>query len=1201
MKNLTEAFLNGETGGRTDGAAVFGGRDREGCSLDFSHLNIELSVKKGETAEGIFTIYGPQDVLAEGSIYSSELRMECLDREFIGTEEKIRYRFRSEGMEEGERLEGLFCIISNCGEYELPYRVAVETQEVPSSLGNIRNMFHFANLAKSKWEEAVRIFYSKEFGRIFSGGNEKQYYSLYRGLSAVPGNEQNVEEFLIEINKKQRVEYVPDVEEICIEDPDGAGEYGISLQRNGWGHTFLRVETDGDFLLPEKEKVTDSDFTGNSFRLRFRVDGEKLHMGRNYGRIRIYNSCTELSIPVMAVLNGERRRAFGIRREKKRLLVQMMDYYLAFRMRKISTRTWMSETEKLVEKLSAVDEKDIRTILYRAQLLITQERYNEAKWLLDRIRSDLDAGNCPPEIWCYYLYLTTLYSRDGREIDEAAGRVERIFKANSDNWRIAWLLLYLSEEYGKSMEKRFLVLEEQFAKGCTSPVLYVEAWHLLEMNPTLLLKLSSFEIHVLYFAAKRELLTKDVIVQLCCLVEKKKEYSGQLFSVLRECYEKYPDNDTLKAICTLLIKGNRTDSSFFEWYRLGVEQELRITRLYEYYMMALPDNFAEELPKVIVMYFAYNSDLDYRKNAFLYAYIYRRRKEQPELYLSYCERMEQFVLEQIRRERIDENLAYLYRNLLVPRLVDEETANRLARLIFMNRITVSGRDIRMVAVRCAISRREEEYPVIDGRAWVPLYGSDNTVFLEDREGNRYVHTVPYRVDKMMLPGKLIPLITPYVKDNTGLAVFMCEGDRALGTVTEENEPYFKSIAKADWIEEEYKNEINRKLMHYYYEGDHIRELDAWLDGLSPEAMPDTERNEVIRFMIIRGMYDKAFAWVRRYGADGVDAKNVVRLVSRLLARDGYVEDEAMTDAAFYAFRNGKYDGNLLTCLVCFYNGTIKQMRDIWKAAVAFELDTYALCERMIVQMLYSGSFVGERMDIFRTYVSGGAKPQIEAAFLSQCSFDYFVKEKLTDPFIFTDTARVYERGEKTEMVCKLALLKYYAENRDQITPATRAVIRQFLCDTMDENLFFPFFREYAGDMPVMAQFEDKTMIEYRTRPGVRAMIHYIIERGEHTETEYRKEEMKNMFGGICVKAFVLFFGERLQYYITEEADGKEQLTESASVSKSDIMQEAKEDRFNLINDIVVSRTLQDYDTVDCLLEEYYKKKYITSRVFQLRQ
>ena len=38
------------------------------------------------------------------------------------------------------------------------------------------------------------------------------------------------------------------------------------------------------------------------------------------------------------------------------------------------------------------------------------------------------------------------------------------------------------------------------------------------------------------------------------------------------------------------------------------------------------------------------------------------------------------------------------------------------------------------------------------------------------------------------------------------------------------------------------------------------------------------------------------------------------------------------------------------------------------------------------------------------------------------------------------------------------------------------------------------------------------------------------------EKEYSTEEMRDMFAGICIKEFVVFFGERLQYYITEESE-----------------------------------------------------------------
>ncbi len=91
--------------------------------------------------------------------------------------------------------------------------------------------------------------------------------------------------------------------------------------------------------------------------------------------------------------------------------------------------------------------------------------------------------------------------------------------------------------------------------------------------------------------------------------------------------------------------------------------------------------------------------------------------------------------------------------------------------------------------------------------------------------------------------------------------------------------------------------------------------------------------------------------------------------------------------------------------------------------------------------------------------------------------------------------------------------------------------------------------------------------------------------------------MRDMFGGICVKEFVLFFGERLQYYITEETAGGEQLTKSGTINKSDIGQENFESRFSMLNDIMIGKTLQDYDTVDSLLQEYYRQDYMVNEIF----
>ncbi|MDE7017138.1 MAG: hypothetical protein K2P65_06115, partial [Lachnospiraceae bacterium] len=99
-------------------------------------------------------------------------------------------------------------------------------------------------------------------------------------------------------------------------------------------------------------------------------------------------------------------------------------------------------------------------------------------------------------------------------------------------------------------------------------------------------------------------------------------------------------------------------------------------------------------------------------------------------------------------------------------------------------------------------------------------------------------------------------------------------------------------------------------------------------------------------------------------------------------------------------------------------------------------------------------------------------------------------------------------------------------------------------------------------------------------------------------TEYCKEPMEDMFAGICVKEFILFFGERLQYYIKEDTKTGEQLTQSGTISRSDSNATAQTgSRFGLLNDIMIGKTLQDYDTVDHLLEEYYRKDFMVEKLF----
>lgn len=1173
--------------------------DYESGSLDFSCTKIEFAVPKGGQYEDSFRIYAPEG--AAGMVLSSDWRMECLTEEFSGEQDQVAFRFHGEKLEEGDVVKGTFDIISDRGEYYLPFVASVEHVMPESSVGTVKNLFHFANLAKSDWKEAVKLFYSPEFLRIFSG-SDARYLEDYRALSAYRGQEQNVEEFLIQVNKKQPQEFTVEEAALDVElpayGPDAVTEHALTVLRSGWGFTRLFVEYEGEFLFTEKEVLTDDDFLGNRFRLPVFIDSGRCRRGRNFGRIRLYNSFVDLTVPVTVARGGTPGTGEA---ERMRCTVRLMEFYQAFRLRRLSTAVWLKETGKLVDRMVAMDEGDISARLLQAQLLITEERYNEAGWILDHVAEVLEKSDCGHTLTAYYLYLTTLIHGEEDYVERVAGEVERLFKRDDSNWRVGWLLMYLSEEYCRSDRERWAFWEDLFRKGCTSPVLYIEALSLVNGNPALLHRLGRFEQQVIWYGARQGALKREAVEQALYLTGRMKECSGPIFAALTKLYGKKKDVQILQEICTLLIKGGKVGPACFGWYKAGVDAQLRITNLYEHFMMSLNLERPQEIPKAVLKYFSYQNNLDYAHTAYLYDYICQRQEKLGDVYEAYRFKIEYFVKEQMKKGRINRNLASLYNRLLRPDMVDEQTAAPLSRLLFAHLIQVEDDRLRKVYVYQPGNLRPSEYILSDRRTWVALYGSRYTIVFEDGEKNRFLKNVEYTMEKLMIPGKFLRFLLPMGPLGLELDFYLCDSDSGCREEPSERIVRELRIAASRDADPEVKRELHLRILQYYFDMDDMQALDRYLKEIPPEGLLAQERASVVRFMVLRGNYKLAWEWLESYGPYFVDVKILVRLVGAMIEKYDMAENPLLTAAATHIFRRGKYDSTVLDYLIRHYRGMTRNMRDIWKAAKSFGADCYMLSERMLVQMLYSGAFVGEKLEIFRYYVSQGAKQEVEAAFLTQCAYDCFVKERLMEKEVFHEIRQMYQRGEPLQLVCKLAYLKYFAENRQEAEADEDAgsMVRELLEEMLEREIYLEFFQGFSQCPGLERELSDKTIIEYRARPRTRVCIHYAI-LGEDGEAEmYRSEYMREAYGGVCFKAFILFFGESLQYYITEEREGTIQVTGSGTLPRRD-GDGGEDSRYQLIDDIVTADTMQDYDTMDQLLEEYYRKDFLNGRLFTVK-
>ena len=409
------------------------------------------------------------------------------------------------------------------------------------------------------------------------------------------------------------------------------------------------------------------------------------------------------------------------------------------------------------------------------------------------------------------------------------------------------------------------------------------------------------------------------------------------------------------------------------------------------------------------------------------------------------------------------------------------------------------------------------------------------------------------------------------------------------------------LLKYPYTPRKVKGDLAVKVAQYYYNKDDKKHLIEYLSGLNGRSLNSSQRGEMIRYMVLSGHIDKACEWLNIYGDTSIDEKILLRLLEVAIDIRGYEYLDGLLGGAYRLFMKSRYNSTTLQYLMMYYQGMSRDLRNIWKASKSFSMDRNAFCERMLIQMLFSGCFVGEQDEIFKEYVQGNPDKQVMEAYLAKNCYDFFVEDKLVQPGMLEEIRTLHDKEHEVLKICKLAYIKYYAENKEDIREEHRPVISAFMDSMLQEGICLNCFLELKQYSKKSLRLMDKTIIEYHATGDSQPRIHYLILKGNEEEGEYLTDYMDAAMGGVYFKEFVLFFGESLQYYIVEERAGEEKLTQSGTCHRTEIPGEESIGRYGAINDIVMSKTLQDYNTFDTLLEEYYKREFFNKALFELRK
>lgn len=1161
--------------------------------LAFSEETIDLSVIEGRSEAGSFVIESTNQIKICGIVYSTNPRMECLNPHFEGEKVRIRYQFNSKGLTEGDTCEGKFVIVCNQIEDSLSFCARITRLYAEASTGAVKSLDDFTRLAASNWDEAYHLFYNRNFLNTIPYDNVYERLT-YEGFACARPSGQNMEEFLIGVNKKQPVSISVDKSEEIFMASKEPQSGCFTITKDNWGYTEIRLRTDCEFIKLSKPVLTLDDFIGKTYLYEYIIDASAMHAGRNFGRIYIDGVYQSFTIDITAGVRDDDGSIsdIAVTKDIKECMVGIMELYTSFRLKRIVTGVWANETISILNHLHALVPDEHMYELMKAQAFIINRQRQEAKWILDDFKHSNPDKKAP--IWGYYLYLMTLLEREPSYVDNMTHEVELIFYENPDSVLLFWVLLFLRDQYfddsaGKLKDIKYWVL-----RGCSSPYLYIEAYYLISQDPYLIKELSVFELRILSWAVKEKALTKELAGAIFEAVDLAGGFDNRVYELLTAAYEICPEAEYVGIICSYLIKGHKNDTCFHKWFELGIENKLRLTGLYESYLITMDDRQISPVPKIIQMYFSFDNKLPYRKLAVLYNNIIAAKETEPEVYHKYRKAMGRFAMDQAQLRHIDDNLAVLYEDMLELGFINEELSAAFSDIIYTHKLIVFDKRIVRAIIYQNEMKEPQIVPVTDQCAYFELFSNDYVILFEDSRGYRYVKSISYRLQRLMDAEKYLDRCISLSPDRPQYIVSHFKHVRDYSDFTKDDLKLFKPVFYSESFSDSYKAVMGYRILKYCQLHDYEDYVRPFLQSINFDTLQKDARKYLIDMLVSNRLYEKAYDMAMEYGIDMLAAASKVVLCENAL-KVQHVDDDFMVQLAISAFKTGKYSDLVLKYLCENYTGPTDELINLWHAADKFSISSMKLDERILEQGIYTQIEPEKISDIFMEYYKRAGNEKLILAYISLVAHGYLHSGGCKADFIFDIIEKRFIGNRTLNDACQLALLKHFAEKTD-ITQAELEIEDTLLKYYIYNNMYFDFFARLEYRLLEKYFLYDKAFLQYESTPGTHVVLHY--SRDEDGE-EFNSEDMVEMYDGIYVKTFVIFFGELIRYYITEEHDNSIEVKESNRLTCNNIPGDNDHSRYNLINEMIISDTLSDETTLKSNIDEYKRLDAATKQLFKL--
>lgn len=1158
--------------------------------LSFSPEQVRLEPVEGSQATGSFTISSINKTPMRGIVYSTDLRMEIKNPQFQGEEVQIRYEFHGNYMKEGDVATGDFFIISNGGEYNLSWSVAVKRLYAETSIGRISSMEDFVRLYRVNWREAVHVFSAPGFKKLLRSPNEGLYYKL---LSAKPVSRANMEEFLVACGRKKRVAFSLSehfAEHLQLSE---AVEEVITVTLSDWGYTQLTVSCDADFLSPEKDALTTDDFNGNHLEFRYRIYPERMHAGKNFARLTFGNFLQQESLEITAtkrvVVDLEREDRLRLTAENLNLLRD----YEQFLAGKLVLGEWAKRTTTLLRRRRDRGEHSDMDALWCAYAYLLNRQNQEAAWILDEYRHSRSAGE--DHEWAFFLYLCTITEKEQTLLDKLHQKIREIYRVNHDDPWMRFMIMQIADRSPEMALKQLRLLEQWFVQGMASPFLYARAAGIYETEPYLLLSLGDFELHVLKWICKNKRLTRDLTEQIVRRAISAKGYTPMLDEILAACYEAYPQEEMLAGLCAYRIKGQQFDTKMHAWYGLAIEHDLQITGLYEAFMASLDPREVKQLPKSVQLYFQYNNHLTYRQKAVLYVNIIANRDSQPAVYERYRQIMQDFATSEILAGHIDDNLAVVYAHVLEQISLSEELAHALARILYMNKFTCLEEPVTHVIVQQENLKQPQIYPVAGRQAYFPVYPGNYVILLQDAGGRRYALSYDTQMERLMNPGRYIRKCLELAPEELPYVLHHMNGKTKLFHMDARMAGFARTLVRADAVSDEFKSRISPGFLEYCRGEGYADDIKEYVLKIDFGKLERSARDRYLESLVQLHMYREAWAFLEQYGMGKLTLETLSQIVLAQLKVQEMQEDDHLLFFSIQCFLLGSREHLILEYLCNYYTGPTSRMVEIWREAAAQQIPVSELEERLLIQMMFSAAFTPDVQKVFADYCAHQGREQVRMAYLTYFSYEVFVNQMAVEPELYVYLEQATLGNRRANEFQRLALMKHYA-SLEVLTLVQERFVDEFVDESIEKGQYFSCFLQLSSRQLVRHHLYDVFVVEYRSAvPDSEVWLNYRI---SGIERSFKRIRLEPAIAGLYLWHIRLIGGEQLEYYISEKSDRMENITESHRVELP-VYQGIKKNRHARLSQMIESAQNGDEGQLREQMEQYQAYDSLTTRLFRV--